>query len=255
MLRNLPKSRKWSCHCIRGRAFRAGTLEHIKRTTQQTTTHQNSQATNTTNKPMSSAFGNTTCEAQLAELTQTPARRPRRKSISKRSGLPRAILTKEQVVSIFEVHLANESLPQRSAGRYSAATVAKNYGVCEKAVRDIWNGRTWFRETNRCRKNSVSCKISSPTSLSQPINAAAAGKKELSTEEECEHIPSGCSSGADDTDCSDHGSVIGDAIASMECDWALLDSESEESSDIASFEQADGVEDFQDPFHDDWPYW
>ena len=29
----------------------------------------------------------------------------------------------------------------------SAAALSKLYGVCEKAVRDIWTGRTWLKET------------------------------------------------------------------------------------------------------------
>ena len=29
----------------------------------------------------------------------------------------------------------------------SSADIAKEYGVTEKTIRDIWTGRTWFRET------------------------------------------------------------------------------------------------------------
>jgi hypothetical protein len=50
---------------------------------------------------------------------------------------PRARLTEAQVVTIF----------QAKASSPSAASVATVFGVCEKAVRDIWTGRTWSRET------------------------------------------------------------------------------------------------------------
>ena len=50
---------------------------------------------------------------------------------------PRARLTEHDVLSIFRC-------------KYSSATATKLaivYGVSEKAVRDIWTGRTWARET------------------------------------------------------------------------------------------------------------
>ena len=50
---------------------------------------------------------------------------------------PRARLSEAQVIAIFQVK-----------GSASPATrVAAVYGVSEKAVRDIWKGRTWSRET------------------------------------------------------------------------------------------------------------
>ena len=50
---------------------------------------------------------------------------------------PRARLTEAQVIAIF----------QAKASASSATKVAVVYGVSEKAVRDIWTGRTWSRET------------------------------------------------------------------------------------------------------------
>jgi hypothetical protein len=50
---------------------------------------------------------------------------------------PRAVLTKYQVVAIFQIKAANSS----------ATSVARAYGVSEKAVRDIWTARTWAAET------------------------------------------------------------------------------------------------------------
>ena len=56
----------------------------------------------------------------------------------------RAVLTEAQAVEIFLIKIANDDVPKRS--RRSAASVARQFGVSDKAVRDIWTGRTWFRE-------------------------------------------------------------------------------------------------------------
>ena len=59
----------------------------------------------------------------------------------------RAILSSEEAVKIFLLSLPNEaSEASRQAGassRPSAIVVAREYGVSEKTVRDIWTGRTW----------------------------------------------------------------------------------------------------------------
>ena len=51
----------------------------------------------------------------------------------------RAKLSVEQVIEIFQ----NKGTTATS----SAAVVARQYGVSEKTVRDIWKGRTWCGET------------------------------------------------------------------------------------------------------------
>ena len=53
------------------------------------------------------------------------------------SGKRRAKLTESDVISIF----------QAKATRIQATTVGRSYGVSEKAIRDIWSGRTWAKET------------------------------------------------------------------------------------------------------------
>ena len=55
-----------------------------------------------------------------------------------RAFKPRAKLSEAQVIRIF----------QAKACSSSASIVAAVYGVSEKAVRDIWTGRTWSRETH-----------------------------------------------------------------------------------------------------------
>ena len=56
---------------------------------------------------------------------------------------PQAKLTTDEVLKIF---LSKEN---GGRGKVSVHTLSKKYGVSTKAVRDIWNGRTWNRETNR----------------------------------------------------------------------------------------------------------
>ena len=57
---------------------------------------------------------------------------------------PHAILTSEQAIAIFKLKLA-----PWGRTRPCASAVCSVYGVSEKAIRDIWKGRTWFEETSR----------------------------------------------------------------------------------------------------------
>jgi hypothetical protein len=58
---------------------------------------------------------------------------------------PRAVLTEGQAIEIFHVKLMNDRASSQTC-RTSAAELAKKYRIGEKTVRDIWKGRTWFRE-------------------------------------------------------------------------------------------------------------
>jgi hypothetical protein len=57
----------------------------------------------------------------------------------------RTILTKQQVLEIFMVRLVNDS--SETGERVGARLLAEQYRVNEKTIRDIWSGRTWYRET------------------------------------------------------------------------------------------------------------
>mmetsp|Transcript_11188 Transcript_11188/g.31128 ORF Transcript_11188/g.31128 Transcript_11188/m.31128 type:complete len:119 (-) Transcript_11188:81-437(-) len=60
----------------------------------------------------------------------------------------RSVLTREQVIEIYAM--------REVVKKDSACKVAKKYGVCEKAVRDIWNGRTWGKLTNAAKNRTES---------------------------------------------------------------------------------------------------
>ena len=56
----------------------------------------------------------------------------------------RTILQPEQAI---EILLLKQSSKMSNAGKALPREIAKRYGISEKAVRDIWKGRTWLRET------------------------------------------------------------------------------------------------------------
>ena len=55
---------------------------------------------------------------------------------------PQAVLTKDKAIEIFKI-----SLKRSSAEKPNASLLAREYGVNEKTIRDIWTGRTWRDET------------------------------------------------------------------------------------------------------------
>lgn len=62
-----------------------------------------------------------------------------------KAGLRRERLSKEQVVDIFKLRYGPaKEIKMRSS---SAASLARHYSVSDKAIRDIWNRRTWASET------------------------------------------------------------------------------------------------------------
>jgi len=53
---------------------------------------------------------------------------------------PRAILNEAQAIQIFQIKVAANTFMHP---RPSSVKIAELFGISEKAVRDIWNGRTW----------------------------------------------------------------------------------------------------------------
>ena len=92
---------------------------------------------------MKSAYNQIQFSLQGGESTVQSKRRELKAPHSK----ARAILTAEQAVKIYEIKLANHTATKSQI--LSPGKVARAFGVSEKAVRDIWNGRTWLRETTR----------------------------------------------------------------------------------------------------------
>ena len=59
----------------------------------------------------------------------------------------RASLDEDAVVKIFLANKISKSPEETHAGPGLRCSLARHYGVTEKAVRDIWTGRTWKRIT------------------------------------------------------------------------------------------------------------
>ncbi len=55
-------------------------------------------------------------------------------------------MSQTQAVAIFQ-HRPPSAPPHNAHNGMFAMAVARAYGVSEKAVRDIWRGRTWHKET------------------------------------------------------------------------------------------------------------
>ena len=56
---------------------------------------------------------------------------------------PRRVLTRDDAICIYK-----RSLPDYSPVRPTATAIARAYRVSEKAIRDIWTGRTWSEATD-----------------------------------------------------------------------------------------------------------
>ena len=82
----------------------------------------------------------------VPRLSETIPINPTRQSITnKPRGGGRRILTSESAAQIIRIrHNARATLPSSSL---SSAAVARQFGISPKAVRDIWNGRTWRHAT------------------------------------------------------------------------------------------------------------
>ena len=201
---------------------------------------------------------------------------------------PRAILTEQQAVHIFELKLrmTSSNLKNRSL---TAAGIAKVFGVNEKTVRDIWKGRTWSRETwhmdcsrqvlikpsgrpkgskdtrPRQQRNSnrqMSCHGEQPVdrltshSLLQIAEASAARWLEYPQS----NIPSMSTlTGGEDRYDDDHGRPVWHVCSPeggiSDQHWPL--SASTGSIDAHLDEWAQGRKsliELQDPFQDDWPH-
>ena len=110
----------------------------------------------------------------------------------------RAILSEAEAIQIFLIKLENDA-NKWNVPRRSATEVARHFGVSDKAVRDIWMGRTWFHELihldperatmpgrlkrpGRPKRPMVSSPVIAPFTLSPPMKYNSATPKHWSTE-------------------------------------------------------------------------
>jgi hypothetical protein len=97
-------------------------------------------------KPNECAFNiRSAVNLEQAEIGLLSARLISKTSIRIRKT--RAILTENEAIKIYQVKLANDVSTSIGSIRTSARSLATDYGVSEKTIRDVWSCRTWYMET------------------------------------------------------------------------------------------------------------
>ena len=192
----------------------------------------------------------------------------------------RAILTAEQAIDIFKIKISG---PAAIRQQLSPSKVARAFGVNEKTVRDIWKGRTWFRETmhldparvitaaslrppGRPRFNT-SLTLEMQTTIPKPKHAAE-GTSSSSTFFENDLAPASAAAAERPPNAFAVGDRLQAAAAHTDvaftplCAFSLNDKtdfnslggrlqlwSAVEAAPLPESSRAD------DPFHDDWRYW
>ena len=158
-----------------------------------------------------------------------------------RNGKP--ILTGEQAREIFM--LKPEPLPEH---RGRAGIVAVMYGVSAKTVRDIWVGRTWYRETYSLDQTKMPV-------MDRLIKKAGRPKGIKDKKPRTKKI-------IDPSD--DEAALLTGRNLNYYNNFLCNrnDTDYEDSARGAQSEEvcevqypAVDVDNFEDPFHDDWAYW
>ena len=189
----------------------------------------------------------------------------------------RSVLTAPQVLEIFMLKNSGNSQFSAQNGNVRAKLIGQYFHVSSKTIRDIWTGRTWYRETHHLDPTRSDArerldkrpgrpkgaKDSKPRvrkviAVSKKTNQFSSGlvcTKALKDSVSWEHIPSehivsmSCPSSARETKPT---VLLGtDGADSLRMDW---DTESATLSFSLPVEDNAGL-DFDDPFHDDWKYW
>ena len=148
---------------------------------------------------------------------------------------------------IFQIKLSNQALTKRQ--RISLCSVARSYGVSEKAVRDIWKGRTWLRETTRIdpgRPLPVALRsLASAVSTEQISNATGWWDKDQTKSYANADLTTGC---LIDADMLVTGNTTS-RIRSGSVGYGGRPWSTDEAAPLPESSRTD------DPFHDDWRYW
>ena len=159
----------------------------------------------------------------------------------------RAVLTAEQAVMIYQIKPSNQALTKRQ--RISLCSVARSYGVSEKAVRDIWKGRTWLRETTRIDPGrplpAALRSLASALATDQVSNAAAWWDKDQTTSYANAGLATACVIDAEVL-------VTGNTTRRIGSGWIGCGGRPWSTDAAAPLPESSRTD---DPFHDDWRYW
>ena len=149
----------------------------------------------------------------------------------------RTILSKAQVLEIFRLKARSSPKGTRLCSAITSATVAKWYGVCSKTVRDIWMGRTWYRATH-------------------PLEPGRVDSKERLSKQPGR--PRGAKDSRPRTRRNFLVSSFSKSCFHLSCSWNEFNKTAVDSIDydsLLNFLDNDNIQEFVDPFHDDWPHW
>jgi hypothetical protein len=158
---------------------------------------------------------------------------------SRPNGKP--ILTKEQARVIFGF-----KHEQMSEQRKRARELGLIYGVNSKTIRDIWLGRTWYRETYHLDQDH-------PPMMSRLLRKAGRPKGVKDSKPRVKKIRSPNSEPVliEEARC---GQTVPCMMIRPLHDLSLSDDFEQLELEIFNA-SARSKEPFEDPFHDDWAYW
>ncbi len=183
------------------------------------------------------------------------------------------MLTEDQAVEIYKLKLLlhavaqsnkDESRPTEILLRRESEILAKRYGLTIRAIRDIWNRRSWAYATHHLwtqeLDHQVQCRLSS-VSAAQPMHFKRPGRP-LGAKDRRPRVKVSQSPVQEEVPCMSPMSQRGDFSASecvciQDCftdrcgppsivAWVEVVSEPWERSNST---------DEVDPFHDDWAHW
>ena len=167
----------------------------------------------------------------------------------------RAILSEDQAREIFLSKPNDSFIPNLKRSR--AALLARNFGVTIKTVRDVWIGRTWYRSTydlDPARPVSYERLQKQPGRPKGAKDTKPRNKRVQTRAVDSEFPPK---------DKSPSMKKIAEYSAEESIKSLISSSNGEEQTSSVTLEplsqppQSRAHDDaiFQDPFHDDWPFW
>jgi hypothetical protein len=183
---------------------------------------------------------------------------------------PRAILTEQQAIQIFEIrNQAPLSSPTVMIPLPRASCVARKYGVSERTVRDIWTGRTWCRATF---SPGTRQQASSDKKPGRPKGSRDSKPRKKKSTIQCHYVGKGRTSPRADTlrfnnithtkdsqpqqkSISAQQPIAQTVNTSVPTNLSIVNSESVDAQLYSWTQHCGSFSGITDPFHADWEFW
>ena len=190
-----------------------------------------------------------------------------------KSERKQTILTSEAAIEIFNLRPALKTPIGDAANQLRSSTVAKVFGVSPKTVRDIWVGRTWYRQTLPLDPERLNTSERLSKQMGRPKGSKdkslRSRRQRVQTEEQglnpgsSLHLPNPVVQPTASPIQQRELSTIDAAIASfypdacmrsamLHADFALARGQAHTSD---AFVPGGYFPQRHDPFHNDWGYW